>query len=124
MTLSAIVITKNEEAMIGRCLESVAWADEIVVVDSGSTDRTQDICRGLGAIVQLTPDWPGPGPQRNRAIDLAKGDWILALDADEWVTEDLRREIPRRERHIDDGLCPPGFLHDPETLRQRVALLG
>lgn len=95
MTLSAVIITKNEEAMIGRCVESAAWADEIVVVDSGSTDRTLDICRGLGARVCLTPDWPGPGAQRNRAIDLASGDWILALDADEWVTEDLRREIER-----------------------------
>ena len=71
MKLSVVVITKNEEAVIARCLESVAWADEIVVVDSGSTDRTVDICRGLGAKVHVTPDWPGPGPQRNRGIDLS-----------------------------------------------------
>ena len=93
MSLSAIVITKNEEAMIRRCLQSVAWADEIVVVDSGSTDATPQICRELGANVHVTADWPGPGPQRNRAIDWSSGDWVLALDADEWVTDELRREI-------------------------------
>ncbi len=69
--------------MIGRCLQSVAWADETIVMDSGSTDGTQDICRALGAKVIVTEDWPGPGPQRNRAIERASGDWILALDADE-----------------------------------------
>ena len=83
MSLSAIVITKNEEAMIRRCLQSVAWADEIVVVDSGSTDATPQICRELGAKVHVTADWPGPGPQRNRAIDWSSGDWVLALDADD-----------------------------------------
>ncbi len=92
MSLSVIVITKNEEAMIRRCLESVAWADEIVVVDSGSTDRTRDICVGLGARF-VVADWQGPGTQRNRAIDLATGEWVLALDADEWVSGALRSEI-------------------------------
>jgi glycosyltransferase involved in cell wall biosynthesis len=91
--ISAIVITKNEEAVIARCLESVQWADEIVLVDSGSSDRTVEIAQGVGARTQVTPDWPGPGPQRNRAIDHATGDWILALDADEWVTPELREEI-------------------------------
>jgi glycosyltransferase involved in cell wall biosynthesis len=93
MTLSVIVITKNEEAAIGRCLASVTWADECIVVDSGSTDRTLAIAEGLGARIHKTADWPGPGPQRNRAIDLARGDWILALDADEWVTPELQAEI-------------------------------
>jgi len=92
MTLSVVLITKNEAPVIGRCLESVAWADEIVVVDSGSTDRTREICLGAGAKVHLA-DWPGPGPQRNRAIDLSSGDWVLALDADEWVSGELRVEI-------------------------------
>lgn len=95
MTLSVIVITFNEEAVIRRCLESVRFADEIVVVDSGSRDRTREICRELGAKV-VEHDWPGPGPQRNRAIDLATGDWVLALDADEWVTPALRDEILAR----------------------------
>jgi glycosyltransferase involved in cell wall biosynthesis len=93
--LSVIVITMNEEDVIRRCLESVRWADQIVVVDSGSRDRTREICRELGATV-VERDWPGPGAQRNRAIDLATGDWVLALDADEWVPPALSEEIARR----------------------------
>ncbi|HTS55104.1 MAG TPA: glycosyltransferase family 2 protein [Burkholderiales bacterium] len=93
MTLSAVVITKDEEATIRRCLESVSWADEIIVVDSGSADSTQRICRELGAKVHVTADWPGFGPQKNRALELATGDWILSLDADEWLTPELQSEI-------------------------------
>lgn len=92
-SLSAIVITKNEEAAIRRCLESVHWADEIIVVDSGSTDATLGIAQELNARTIVTPDWPGPGPQRNRAIAHATKDWILALDADEWVGPELHEEI-------------------------------
>jgi glycosyltransferase involved in cell wall biosynthesis len=91
--LSVIIITKNEAASIRRCIESVSWADEIIVVDSGSTDNTADICRALGAKVTITPDWPGFGPQKNRALELASNDWLLSLDADEWVTPELRDEI-------------------------------
>ena len=105
MKLSVVIITKNEEAVIARCLESVAWADEIVVVDSGSTDRTLDICRGLGAKVHVTPDWPGPGTQRNRAIDLSSGDWVLALDADEWVPPPLRDEIVSLMQSVPDAVA-------------------
>jgi glycosyltransferase involved in cell wall biosynthesis len=93
MRLSVIVITKNEEAAIARTLDSVAWADEIVVVDSGSTDRTIEIARERGAKVVVTPDWPGFGPQKNRALDLATGDWVLSLDADEWLTPASVEEI-------------------------------
>jgi glycosyltransferase involved in cell wall biosynthesis len=93
MSISAIVITRNEEAVIRRCLESVAWTDEIVVVDSGSTDRTAAICRELGAKVTTTDDWPGFGLQKNRALGLATGDWVISLDADEWATPELRAEI-------------------------------
>jgi glycosyltransferase involved in cell wall biosynthesis len=93
VTLSVIVITRNEEAVIRRCLESVAWADEIVVVDSGSSDRTGEICRALGAKVTERSDWPGFGPQKNRALDLATGDWVLSIDADEWLTPELAAEI-------------------------------
>ena len=95
MTLSVIVIAKDEEASIGRTLASVAFADEIVVVDSGSTDRTVDIARGHGANVTTTTDWPGFGPQKNRALDLATGDWVLSLDADEWLSEESAAEIRR-----------------------------
>ena len=91
-TVSAVVITKNEEAVIRRCLESLAWANEIVVVDSGSTDRTVEICRELGARV-FDADWQGPATQRNRGIERASGEWIVALDADEWVSDALRIEI-------------------------------
>jgi len=91
--LSVIVITKNEEAAIGRCLASVTWADELIVVDSGSTDRTCDIARERGARVEITPDWPGFGAQKNRALDLATGDWVLSIDADEWVDDALRVAI-------------------------------
>lgn len=98
MSLSVVLITKNAAPVIRRCLESVAWADGIVVVDSGSTDGTHEICRELGVRLHVTPDWPGPAPQRNRAIDLSNGSWILALDADEWVTPELRAEIEQLMR--------------------------
>jgi glycosyltransferase involved in cell wall biosynthesis len=93
MSISVVVITKNEEANIERCLSSVSWADELVVVDSGSTDRTVEISQKLGARVSVTAHWPGFGPQKNRALTLATGDWVLSLDADEWVTPELRDEI-------------------------------
>ncbi|HWQ40054.1 MAG TPA: glycosyltransferase family 2 protein [Burkholderiales bacterium] len=93
MRISVVVITRNEEASIRRCLDSVSWADEVVVLDSGSTDRTVEICRERGARVSVTTDWPGFGPQKNRALDLATGEWVLSLDADEWVTAELAKEI-------------------------------
>lgn len=93
MRISAIIITKNAGTMIRRCLESVAWADETIVVDSGSTDDTADICRELGAHLIVTDDWPGFGPQKQRALDRATGDWVISLDADEWITPELREEM-------------------------------
>ncbi len=92
--LSLIVITKNEEAAIERCLRSVAGlADEIVVVDSASTDRTPEIVRSFGAKLLQPADWPGFGKQKQRAQEAASGEWILSLDADEWIEEGLRGEI-------------------------------
>jgi glycosyltransferase involved in cell wall biosynthesis len=93
MTISVVVITKDEAGAIERCLRSVDWADEVIVLDSGSTDRTVEISQKLGARVSVTADWPGFGPQKNRALEQATGDWVLSLDADEWVTPDLRDEI-------------------------------
>lgn len=93
--VSAIVITKNSEATIRRCVESLKWADEVVIVDSGSTDRTLDICHELGAKVHQTSDWPGHGPQKNRALDRAAGEWIVSLDSDEWMTPELLAEVQR-----------------------------
>ena len=93
MSLSAIVICGNNVATIRRCLESVAWAEEIVVVDSGSTDGSFAIARELATKVRQTTDWPGHGPQKNRALDMATGDWIFSLDSDEWVTPEVRSEL-------------------------------
>lgn len=93
MKLSVILITKNEARNLRQCLQSVAFADQIVVVDSGSTDGTQAIARDAGALVIETADWPGFGEQKNRALDAATGDWIFSIDADERVTPDLAAEI-------------------------------
>ncbi len=92
MSLSVIIITRDESATIRRCLQSVAWADEIVVVDSGSSDATASICREFTDQVHVT-DWPGFGPQKNRALGHARGDWVLSIDADEYLTPALRTEI-------------------------------
>lgn len=92
--LSVIVITKNEAEHISRCLASVDWADEIIVVDSGSDDSTVDICRTYTDKVFIT-DWPGFGQQKQRALDKAQGDWVLSIDADEVVTPELRAEIEK-----------------------------
>ncbi|MDO8693439.1 MAG: glycosyltransferase family 2 protein, partial [Sheuella sp.] len=91
--LSVIIITKNEARNIAACLESVRFADEILVLDSGSTDGTVEIARNLGAIVHQSEIWPGFGPQKNRVLDLATRPWVLAIDADELVTAQLRDEI-------------------------------
>src|SRR3954471_6377338 len=91
--LSAIVITRDEEANIADCLASVSFAREIVVVDSGSGDRTVERARAAGARVVQSECWPGFGPQKNRALDLATQPWVFSLDADERVTPELRAEI-------------------------------
>lgn len=92
-SISAIVITKNEERNIRACLESVSWADEIVVVDSGSSDGTVNIAKEFGAHVYIHADWPGFGPQKNRALAYATKDWVLSLDADERVPFELYTEL-------------------------------
>ncbi len=93
-TLSVIVITRNEAHNLHDCLQSVqSLADEVVVIDSNSTDGTCDIARQFGAVVSQPADWPGFGPQKQRALDLATCDWVLSLDADERVTPELAQEI-------------------------------
>lgn len=92
MSLSVIIITKNEESMIRDCLDSVRWADEIIVLDSGSTDKTVSICKEYTDQVFET-DWPGFGPQKNRALERATLDWVLSIDADERISEELQAEI-------------------------------
>lgn len=93
MQLSVIVITRNERTNISDCLSGLDFADEVVVLDNASTDGTADIARSLGARVAVTQDWPGFGRQKNRALDLAGGEWVLSIDADERVTPELRQEI-------------------------------
>lgn len=93
-TLTAILITRNEEANLEDCLASLdGLATQIVVVDTQSTDRTLVIAQRYGALISSPPDWPGFGPQKNRALDLASEDWVLSLDADERLTPELRAEI-------------------------------
>lgn len=92
LTLSVAIITKNEEANLARTLGSVRWADQIVIVDSGSTDRTPEIAREFGAKF-LIEEWRGFGAQKNFALVNCTGDWILSLDADEEVSAELAEEI-------------------------------
>jgi glycosyltransferase involved in cell wall biosynthesis len=92
MRLSVIIITKNEEKNIMICLDSISWVDEIIVLDSGSTDATVPICKQYTDKIYET-DWVGFGHQKNRALKYASGDWILSLDADEWITPELKAEI-------------------------------
>lgn len=91
--LSVAIIARNEAHRIARCLKSVAFADQIVVLDSGSTDDTVAIARGLGADVEVTPDWPGFGPQKNRALARCRYRWVLSIDADEQISDALAAEI-------------------------------
>lgn len=91
-TLSVIIVTKNEAHNIKACLESVKFADEIIVYDCGSTDGTPDLCRQYTNKVVVT-DWPGDGPQKNRALSDATKDWVLCLDADERITPALAEHL-------------------------------
>ena len=93
MSLSVVVIVRNEAANLRACLESVPFATETVVLDGGSSDDTLAIAAACGARVSQAADWPGFGPQKNRALALATGDWVLSLDADERVTPGLAAQI-------------------------------
>lgn len=90
--LSVVIITLNEEHNLPRCLKSVGWATEVVVVDSGSKDRTQEIARAAGARV-LEHAWEGYGQQKNWALAQVSQPWVLFLDADEEVSPELKEEI-------------------------------
>lgn len=128
MSLSVAIVALNEESNIGRTLESVRWADEIVLVDSGSTDRTCEIARQFGAKVLIEP-WRGYTAQKNFALELCTRDWILSLDADEEVSpelaEDIRRVIadpnaldgywmPRKNLFLGRWMRHGGFYPDPK----------
>ncbi len=99
--VSAILITKNEIQNLPACLEGLSWCIEIIVVDSGSTDGSVALARHLGARVVSRPDWVGFGPQKNRALDLAQGDWVFSIDADERVTPALAEEIQSAVQRAD-----------------------
>lgn len=128
LTLSVALITKNEETNLPRTLESVRWAGEIIIVDSGSTDGTEVIARKFGAKF-FTEDWKGFGAQKNSAIAKCTGDWVLALDADEEVSPDLAAEIrallagapahnawmlPRRNLFLGRWIRHGGYYPDPK----------
>ena len=108
MKISATIITFNEESNIKAACESVAWADEIVVVDSESTDATREIAESCGARV-ITNPWPGFGAQKQFAVNRAAHDWIFSLDADERVSDELRQSIEtlKGERQACDGYVVP-----------------
>src|SRR5215216_2614597 len=105
MKISATIITLNEESHIKAACESVAWADEVVVVDSNSSDATRTIAESCGARV-ITNDWPGFGAQKQFAVEQAKHEWIFSLDADERVSDELRQSIDslsrKPEAHLAD----------------------
>jgi (heptosyl)LPS beta-1,4-glucosyltransferase len=90
--VSAVIITRNEEKILAQCLDSLGWAGEIIVVDSGSSDRTLEIAEEYGAKIYKRK-WPGYAGQKNYGISKAKGEWILSIDADEIITGELRGEI-------------------------------
>ena len=91
--LSVVMIAKNAADLLPDCLASVAWADEIVILDSGSTDNTVDVARAAGAKVFTDTDWQGYGIQRQRAQGYATGDYVLMLDTDERITPELQQAI-------------------------------
>ncbi len=99
-TLSVMLIVKNEEEALRECLATVAWADEIVIVNSGSSDGTREIAAEYTDKVYIEDDWQGFGVQHQRAQQYVTGEWILMLDADERATETLAHRSARRSRRI------------------------
>ena len=114
-TVSAVVICKDEESHIGECLDSLAWCDERIVVDSGSSDATLEVVKSRGAIA-LHHDWPGYVAQKNWALDQASSDWVLSLDADERCSDGLRAAI---EAALESEPGEAGF-----AVRRHVHYLG
>ena len=90
--LSIVIITKNEEKFIADAINSAIFADEVLILDSDSTDKTCNIAKEIGARVEQQ-DWLGFGAQKNKAVELASNDWVFVLDADERITPELQDEI-------------------------------
>ncbi|MBI4355048.1 MAG: glycosyltransferase family 2 protein [Candidatus Omnitrophica bacterium] len=114
--LSAVILTKNEEHQIVRCLESVRWADEIIVVDGMSTDRTVEICRRYGAQVIARPFSGSFGEERNAGAEAASGEWIIQLDGDDEVSAELRQAIGQ--------VLTGGTTHAAFQIRRKNNFLG
>ena len=104
MKITATIITLNEESNIKAACESVAWADEVLIVDSESTDATPSIARSCGGRV-ITNRWPGFAAQKQFAVEHAQNDWIFSLDADERVSEELRRSIEDLRKQSNSKLA-------------------
>lgn len=98
--ISVILIVKNEQDKIAECLQSVKWADEIVVIDAHSEDQTVKLCQQFTDKVTIS-DWAGFGPQKNKALALATQPWVLSVDADERVSLALKQEIMQIIRNSD-----------------------
>ena len=137
--LSVAIVTFNEEENLARTLATVAWADQIVIVDSGSTDRTAEIARSFNATV-IERSWTGFADQKNFALSQCTGDWLLSLDADEELSPDLQQQIrqtlsalsavdayylKRRNLFLGRWIKHGGFYPDPKLrlFRRNVALL-
>ena len=116
ISLSVIILTKNEEQFIERCIQNVLWADEVLILDSGSTDQTKTIAASLGATV-YEQEWLGYAAQRNKALSLATHDWVFFLDADEIVTPELASSMQK-------VLNSPMDKHDGYSLDRRGDFLG
>ena len=92
-SIAAVIITKNEQDSLRDCLESLRWVDEIIIVDSGSTDNTETIAKEYTEHFHVNAEWPGFGKQKQLAQSYATSDWILAVDADERIDDTLRENI-------------------------------
>ncbi|CAM3970146.1 glycosyltransferase family 2 protein [Serratia silvae] len=103
-SLSVVMIAKNEAELLSECLQSVAWADEIIVLDSGSSDSSVALAESLGAKVFTHTDWQGFGKQRQKAQSYATQDYVLMIDADERVTPELRHSIEQVLANADDNV--------------------
>lgn len=115
--ISVIVITKDEESQIEECLQSISWADELIIVDSESTDKTVDISKKYTDKIFIRK-WEGYAPQKSYALSLAKNKWVLSLDADERITDNLKNEIMQIDFNVFDGYIIPRenyFLHKKIT---------
>lgn len=123
MKISACIITFNEEKNIRRAIESVAWADEILVVDSYSTDNTREIAESLGAKVILQ-EWLGFSKQKQFATDRAKFDWIFSLDADEEVTPELGYEVLSFKETAESKTTKHSPLADGYKVSRKTLYMG